>query len=135
MSNIAFHKAITPADRRHLHKSRLLKHLAELRHTYETGSVMLPEDVEIQGGREARQELAAQHMLRQTGVADGPLHWKGPQGWITLSPDMLGLALWKISNHTQACFQAEQIVHDQILSDALISFDGVKDAFLSQLKL
>lgn len=133
MSNIDMSQAITAEDRRITRQTGLAEQLAELRYTHENADVELPGEVLIQGSREARQELATQHMLRQTGVAEGPLYWKGPNGWITLSADMLGLALWEISNRIQACFQAEQLVIERIKADELAVFSDVEGAFLTAL--
>ncbi|MDP7150633.1 MAG: hypothetical protein QGI08_10645 [Paracoccaceae bacterium] len=133
MSNIDLSKAI-PADTiRSAGHNALSAQLAELRLGLESDAVELPDGMAIQASRAARAELATQHFLRQTGVAEGPLNWKGPQGWISLSPDMLGLVLWKISTRVQALFRAEQQVQAQITSDELTTFAEVEQAFLEAL--
>ena len=134
MSNIDLSQAISADSLRQAKNAALFEQLAELRYSLENEPVDLPDGMEIQGNREARQELAAQHFLRQTGVAEGPVYWKGPSGWITLSPDMLGLALWKISNRIQALFEAEKLFQDKISTSDFQSFAVVADGFLAHVE-
>lgn len=133
MGNIDFSKVISAETIRLDLQERLKGFLAELRYEAESADVALPGGMVIQGTRTARHELSAQHMLRHTNVTTGPLDWKGPQGWIIMSPDMIGHALWVISARISACFRAERMVQELIEAGDISAFDKVEQAFKDRL--
>jgi len=134
MSNIDFAKVITAEKARAVRCERLLELLAEFRSQHVRAGFELPTGQRIQTDQDSRAELAMHWLLYKGGGRDAPLHWKALDGWIVLTPDMLGQVIWKIYDHVEACFQAEHAVAERITSGELTEFAEAAELFQNELE-
>ena len=134
MSNIDFAKVVSAEAAKALKQRRMLSLLAELRSEHARAGYLLPTGERIQTDRKSRTELGIQWLLHKAGNRDAPLHWKCHEGWIVMSPDMLGQVIWKIYDHVEACFQAEHAVTDRINSGELTEFSEAAELFKNMLE-
>lgn len=113
-----------------LEKTRhgLRRKLEAHRYRVEVGGTALADGTAVPTDRGSQGQLANAYSTLKDGLRD-TIDWKGPDGWVTLTPTEVTSLATASATHVQRCFTAEKRVDQQLTGKtditALMDFDVI----------
>ncbi|WP_027237240.1 DUF4376 domain-containing protein [Leisingera caerulea] len=137
MSNIDFSQTVTVEAKAGAARAALFADLANIRWQRETSGITLPDGSTMATDERSTAKLTATVTSLQSGLVSGPLNFKFPDGWRSVSQAEIEAVAAAVAQHVQSCFDAELTVSGQIgaLTDAEVPAFDVTSAFAAALEM